>query len=94
MRRDREHVATPGPRSLQGMSIAPWQSMDNTRTNPPGQDPDTPRGDRGADKTWEPPAGEQGISNRAGDESEPEGNESTETNESTADGDTKHRPPS
>jgi hypothetical protein len=46
--------------------------MDIKETNPsaniPKQPPDAPRGDRGSEKTWEPPAGEQGISNREGDE--------------------------
>ena len=47
--------------------------MDSKYTNPganvPEQGPDEPRGDRGnGDKTWSPPTGEQGISNRQGDE--------------------------
>ena len=47
--------------------------MDSKRTNPnanvPEQKPDEPRGDRGrGDKTWTPKPGEQGISNRPGDE--------------------------
>jgi hypothetical protein len=46
--------------------------MDIKETNPsaniPKQQPDAPRGDRGKEKTWEPPQGEQGISNREGDE--------------------------
>jgi hypothetical protein len=48
--------------------------MDIKETNPgansPKQQPTAPLGDRGGDKTWEPPAGEQGISNREGDEEE------------------------
>jgi hypothetical protein len=46
--------------------------MDIKETNPsanvPKQQPDAPLGDRGREKTWEPPTGEQGISNREGDE--------------------------
>jgi hypothetical protein len=47
--------------------------MNINETNPganiPKQPPDAPLGDRGGDdKTWEPPPGEQGISNREGDE--------------------------
>jgi len=46
--------------------------MDINDTNPsaniPTQQPDAPRGNRGTEKTWEPPDGEQGISNREGDE--------------------------
>jgi hypothetical protein len=46
--------------------------MDSKYTNPnanvPEQDPEEPLGDRGrGDKTWSPPADEQGISNRPGD---------------------------
>jgi hypothetical protein len=48
--------------------------MDIKETNPgansPKQRPNAPLGDRGGDKTWEPPKGEQGISNREGDEGE------------------------
>jgi hypothetical protein len=41
----------------------------NPGANIPTQPPDAPLGDRGGDdKTWEPPPGEQGISNREGDE--------------------------
>jgi hypothetical protein len=37
--------------------------------NVPNQGPDEPRGDRGqGDRTWSPEQGEQGISNRVGDE--------------------------
>jgi hypothetical protein len=47
--------------------------MNSKETNPganiPKQPPDAPRGDGGGDaKTWEPPRGEQGVSNRQGDE--------------------------
>jgi hypothetical protein len=46
--------------------------MDIKETNPsahiPKQQPDAPLGDRGKEQTWEPPKGEQGISNREGDE--------------------------
>lgn len=47
--------------------------MDSKYTNPgshvPEQDQDEPLGDRGkGDKTWSPQPGEQGISNRIGDE--------------------------
>jgi hypothetical protein len=67
--------------------------MDSKYTNPgtnvPEQGPDEPRGDRGAGgKTWSPPTGEQGISNREGDE---------ETGPDDADGlpdNTKQRVPS
>ena len=46
--------------------------MDSKYTNPnanvPEQNPEEPLGDRGrGDKTWSPPADEQGISNRPGD---------------------------
>src|SRR5687768_13202154 len=44
----------------------------NPSANVPGQTDEEPKGDRGrGDKTWTPPADEQGISNRPGDESEP-----------------------
>ena len=50
--------------------------MDIKETNPsanvPKQQPDAPLGDRGKEKTWEPPQGEQGISNREGDEGDGE----------------------
>jgi len=50
--------------------------MDIKETNPsahnPTQQPDAPLGDRGSEKTWEPPTGEQGISNRQGDENSEE----------------------
>jgi hypothetical protein len=36
--------------------------------NVPKQQPDGPLGDQGSEKTWEPPQGEQGISNRSDDE--------------------------
>jgi hypothetical protein len=40
----------------------------NPSANVPSR-PEQPRGDRGqGDKTWEPPPGEQGISNREDDE--------------------------
>ncbi len=42
----------------------------NPRANSPKQQPNAPRRGRGRDKTWEPPEGEQGISNREGDEEE------------------------
>jgi hypothetical protein len=46
--------------------------MDITETTPganiPKQQPDGPLGDRGGEKTWTLPHGEQGISNREGDE--------------------------
>jgi hypothetical protein len=46
--------------------------MDIKETNPsahiPKRQPDAPLGDRGSEKTWEPPKGAQGISNRDGDE--------------------------
>jgi hypothetical protein len=43
----------------------------NPSANVPAQTDEDPKGDRGReDKTWIPPADEQGISNRAGDESE------------------------
>jgi hypothetical protein len=43
----------------------------NPTANVPAQTDEDPRGDRGrGDKTWTPPADEQGISNRPGDESE------------------------
>lgn len=40
----------------------------NPAGNVPRQHDDEPRGDLGGEKTWEPPEGEQGISNRADDE--------------------------
>ena len=43
----------------------------NPTANVPAQTDEDPKGDRGrGDKTWAPPAEEQGISNRPGDESE------------------------
>jgi hypothetical protein len=46
--------------------------MDIKETNPgasaPKQQPDGPLGDQGSEKTWKPPQGEQGISNRPDDE--------------------------
>jgi hypothetical protein len=43
----------------------------NPSANVPAQTDEDPKGDRGqGDKTWTAPADEQGISNRAGDESE------------------------
>jgi hypothetical protein len=50
--------------------------MDSKDHNPsasvPAQTDEEPKGDRGrGDKTWTPPADEQGISNRPGDEAEP-----------------------
>jgi hypothetical protein len=43
----------------------------NPSANVPAQTDEDPKGDRGrGDKTWTPPADEQGISNRPGDESE------------------------
>ena len=44
-------------------------SEQNPTANVPKQDPAAPLGDRGqGDKTWTPEPGEQGISNRVGDE--------------------------
>jgi hypothetical protein len=47
-------------------------SMDIKETNPgrnvPKQQRDRPLGDQGSEKTWEPPHGEQGVSNRSDDE--------------------------
>jgi hypothetical protein len=46
--------------------------MDIKETNPAANIPtppiDAPVGDRGDENTWEPPPGQQGISNREGDE--------------------------
>ena len=43
--------------------------MERKDTTPPANSPDVPLGDRGRDdKTWTPPPGEQGISNREDDE--------------------------
>jgi hypothetical protein len=39
----------------------------NPEANVPKQQSDGPLGDQGSKKTWEPPRGEQGISNRRGD---------------------------
>jgi hypothetical protein len=50
------------------------------KTSPkvPEQDPDEPLGDRGnGDKTWSPEEGNQGISNRVGDEDAEDGNDSS-----------------
>jgi len=59
-----------------GTSLAQAPAMDIKETNPsanvPKQQPDAPLGDRGKEKTWEPPQGEQGISNREGDEGDGE----------------------
>ena len=44
-------------------------SEKNPTASVPEQGPDNPLGDRGqGDKTWSPEQGEQGISNRVGDE--------------------------
>jgi hypothetical protein len=53
------------------------QKQTNPGANVPKQQPDEPRGDRGADKTWQPPAGEQGISNRPDDEDASEEDDSS-----------------
>ena len=43
----------------------------NPSVNVPKQQPDAPLSDRGNDdKTWTPPQGEQGISNRPGDDAD------------------------
>ena len=51
----------------------------NPDSNTPEQKPNEPLGDRGkGDKTWSPEQGEQGISNRVGDDdAEPEQKEKT-----------------
>jgi hypothetical protein len=53
--------------------------MDIKETNPsanvPRQRENEPLGDQGHEKTWEPPPGEQGISNRADDEATDESHE-------------------
>jgi hypothetical protein len=79
----RVHVCTAGgsSRSLArtpeqwraGPIVAIKAPMDTKEANPsahiPGQSPSSPLGDRGrGDKTWVPPAGEQGISNRVNDD--------------------------
>jgi len=55
--------------------------MDTKEKNPgpdiPKQRPGEPLGDRGSEKTWEPPQGEQGISNRPDDEGTEEANDRT-----------------
>jgi hypothetical protein len=56
-----------------GIWLAQPRVMNIKETNPganvPKQPADAPLGDRGGhDKTWQPPAGEQGVSNREGDE--------------------------
>jgi hypothetical protein len=57
--------------------------MDIKQTNPnanvPAQQADEPLGDQGDRKTWEPPHGEQGISNRVGDEATDEAEDSQPT---------------
>jgi hypothetical protein len=54
-----------------GIFLAQRAVMDIKETNPsvniPKQQPDAPLGDRGTEKTWEPPQDKQGISNREGD---------------------------
>jgi hypothetical protein len=40
----------------------------NPSANIPKQPADAPLGDRGSEKTWQPPPDKQGISNREGDE--------------------------
>jgi hypothetical protein len=53
------------------------QKATNPTANVPKQTPEEPLGDRGADdKTWTPPKGEQGISNRPNDQ-DPDGEEPT-----------------
>jgi hypothetical protein len=58
-----------------GIRFARFRLMDSKDHNPsanvPAQTDEDPKGDRGrGDKTWTPPADEQGISNRPGDGSE------------------------
>lgn len=58
-----------------GIRFARFGLMDSKVRNPsanvPAQTDEDPKGDRGqGDKTWTAPVDEQGISNRAGDESE------------------------
>ena len=60
------------------MCLAECWVMDIKDTNPSAitsdQRPDEPLGDLGDEKTWEPPPGEQGISNRPDDEDTDESN--------------------
>jgi hypothetical protein len=61
----------------------------NPNSNTPQQDENDPLGDRGdGDRTWSPEQGEQGISNRVGDENpeanDDEGFDEDETNPSPA----------
>jgi hypothetical protein len=58
-----------------GIPLARLSVMSNKDRNPsanvPEQTDEEPKGDRGqGDKTWAPPADEQGVSNRAAHESE------------------------
>ena len=47
------------------------EKQKNPSSNVPAQSQNQPLGDRGMDgRTWTPPKGEQGISNRQGDEDE------------------------
>jgi hypothetical protein len=60
---------------LVGIRFARFRLMDSKDHNPsanvPAQSDEDPKGDRGrGDKTWAPPADEQGISNRPGDASQ------------------------
>ena len=58
--------------ACRGTLLADTSWMNTKKTSPgatsPKQQPDEPLGDRGDEKTWEPPRGEQGISNRPDDE--------------------------
>ena len=67
------------------------EKLTNPNANVPEQEPNEPVGDRGkGDKTWSPGQGEQGLSNRVGDEE-------TETGPDDEDGlpeDAKKRVPS
>ena len=67
-------------------------SNQSPTANGQGQGPEEPFGDRGkGDKTWSPEQGEQGISNRVGDE-EPEEHDEEEREEGIGEDDTNPSP--
>lgn len=72
---------------MSGARFAWMAGMDIKQTNPnanvPKQRENEPLGDQGHEKTWEPPAGEQGISNRADDEAADESDEDSPNRSNT-----------
>ena len=67
------------------MALALETGMDIKQKNPnanvPERQADEPLGDQGDRKTWQPPHGEQGISNRPDDEADNEANNDADKEE-------------